>query len=86
MLNLTKVVFYEEPSGYTGESDVLAVFPENINDFNGCVECYSHVGRHSEASPEYISELKKASTNKPEVISLITELVKLFNYNLSIES
>lgn len=44
MSNLTKVVFYEEPNEYTGETDILVVFPDYINDYNGCIGCYSHVG------------------------------------------
>lgn len=85
MSNLTKVVFYEEPNEYTGEIDILAVFPDGINKYTGCIECYSHVGQHSEAHPDYISELKKADINSPEVVSLIAELVKLFDYNLDVE-
>ena len=82
---LTKVIFYEEPNEYTGEVDILAVFPEDVNDYNGCIGCYSHVGQHSEVDPDYIAELKKADINSPDVLSLIAELVKLFDYNLDVE-
>lgn len=85
MNNLTKVVFYEEPNEYTGEVDILAVFPENVNEYNGCIECYSHVGQHGEARPDYIAKLEKADINNPEVVSLIAELVKLFDYKLDVE-
>lgn len=81
----TKVVFYEEPNEYTGEVDILAVFPDYIADYNGCLECYRQVGQHSKADPDYIAELKKADINNPEVVSLIAELVKLFDYNLDVE-
>lgn len=85
MSNLTKVVFYEEPNEYTGEVDILAVFPEYIDEWTDHVQCYRHVGQHSEADPDYIAELKKADINSPDVISLIAELVKLFDYNLNVE-
>lgn len=85
MSNLTKVVFYEEPNEYTNEIDILAVFPENVNDYNGCIECYSHIGQHGETDSDYIAGLKKADVNSPEVVSLIAELVKLFDYNLDVE-
>lgn len=85
MSNLTKVVFYEEPNEYTGEVDILAVFPENVNDYNGCIGCYSHVGQHSEADPDYIAELKKADINNPKVVNLIAELVRLYDDNLDVE-
>lgn len=85
MSNLTKVVFYEEPNEYTGETDILAVFPEYIDEWTDRVQCYRHVGQHDEADPDYIAELKKADVNNPEVVSLIAELVKLYDYNLDVE-
>ena len=50
------------------------------------MQCYRHVGQHGEADPDYIAELKKADINSPDVVSLIAELVKLFDYNLDVES
>jgi hypothetical protein len=81
----TKVVFYEEPNEYTEEVDILAVFPEVKDKRTQRIGCYRHVGQHSEADPDYIAGLKKADVNSPEVVSLIAELVKLFDYNLDAE-
>lgn len=82
----TKVVFYEEPDENNGQVDILAVFPEVVDDWTQRIGCYSHLGQHGESSPDYIATLKKADTKSPEVLSLICELVKLFDYNLSVES
>jgi len=51
----TKVVFLKEEDG-----DILAVFPEVLNDFSGNITCYAHVGQHSGASVEYCKTLQPA--------------------------
>jgi len=51
---MTKVVFLEE------ENDVLAVFPEILNDLSGNITCYAYVGQHRGASVEYCKTLQPA--------------------------
>ena len=51
----TKVVFLKEEDG-----DILAVFPEVLNDFSGNITCYAHVGQHSGCSVMYCKTLQPA--------------------------
>lgn len=74
----TLVKFYKE-----GNS-ILAVFPQH-KDFNGYrrdnLTCYSHVGQHSVAAPEYVKNLRLAD-NK-EYHDLKEELTSI-GYDLKI--
>lgn len=64
----TNVIFKREPNEYTNEVDILAVFPDDIEQAGdeGRVSVYSHVGQHSYASPFYIEELEDATPEEYE--------------------
>lgn len=64
----TNVIFKREPNEYTDEVDILAVFPDDIEQAGdeGRVSVYSHVGQHSYASPFYIEELEDATPEEYE--------------------
>jgi len=67
----TNVEFYVDE-----ENEVLAVFPD-IRD-GVYVLSYSHVGQHSQAHIDYVSNLRKATPH--EYAELKTELVCLVGY------
>ena len=79
-----KVVFYEEPNEYTGEIDILAVFPGFKDEWTHRIGCYRHFGQHSEVEPDYIAELKKADISSQEVKALIFELEHIAGHVLKI--
>lgn len=64
--------------------DILAIFPQH-KEFNGYrrdnLSCYSHIGQHSVAAPEYIKRLNEAS--KKEYADLQTELESI-GYTLKV--
>ena len=68
---ITKVEFYVE-----GEGGVVAIFPE-IKD-GIFFTCYSHIGQHSLAHPDYVKGLKKATPE--QYADLKNELVNLIGY------
>ena len=74
----TLVRFYKEGK------DVLAIFPQH-KEFNGYrrdnLSCYSHIGQHSLAAPEYVKRLHEASKN--EYTDLLSELESI-GYNLKV--
>lgn len=64
----TNVIFLREPNEYTEETDILAVFPDEVEQAGaeGRVLCYSHVGQHSYADPFYIDDLEEATPEEYE--------------------
>lgn len=62
------VIFKREPNEYTDETDILAVFPDIIEQpgDEGRILTYSHVGQHGYASPEYLEELEDATPEEYE--------------------
>jgi len=70
---ITTVVFLMEEM----PNSVLAVFPKT--QFDGSVDCYSHVGQHSTAKMDYIKGLKRA--RRTDFIALQRELERE-GYNL----
>ena len=60
----TLVMFKIEPNEYTGENDILAVFPDELEYVNGDearFTCYSHVGQHGTCCEEYWQSLADAT-------------------------
>lgn len=62
------VIFKREPNEYTDETDILAVFPDSIEQpgDEGRILTYSHVGQHGYASLEYLEELEDATPEEYE--------------------
>lgn len=62
------VIFKREPNEYTDETDILAVFPDIIEQpgAEGGILTYSHVGQHGYASLEYLEELEDATPEEYE--------------------
>lgn len=62
------VIFKREPNEYTDETDILAVFPDIIEQpgDEGRILTYSHVGQHGYASLEYLEELEDATPEEYE--------------------
>lgn len=62
------VIFKREPNEYTDETDILAVFPDIIEQpgDEGRILTYSHVGQHGYASLEYVEELEDATPEEYE--------------------
>lgn len=62
------VIFKREPNEYTDETDILAVFPDIIEQpgDEGRILTYSHVGQHGYASFEYVEELEDATPEEYE--------------------
>lgn len=79
----TNVIFKREPNEYTDEVDILAVFPDEIEQAGdeGRVLVYSHVGQHSYASPFYIEELEDAT---PEEYEDLKEELEGQGYQLNV--
>ena len=70
------VIFRKFPEG-----DVIALFPNMIDDSEGNITSYQHVGQHSGASPELINKLDHAT--EKEYRPLADELINI-GYNLVI--
>ena len=75
-MNKTKVHFrkWSYPDymeSMKGETEVIALFPELLEN-NGLIESYMHIGQHSSASQELITELETATFE--EYSSLAIEL------------
>ena len=62
------VIFKREPNEYTDETDILAVFPDIIEQpgDEGRILTYSHVGQHGYASFDYVEELDDATPEEYE--------------------
>ena len=82
--NKTQVIFKMENE--TDGEACIAFFPEVTRDclHHNCkmIECYAHIGQHSEACIEYFNECRQ-STEK-EYKDLFNELENEFGYNLEI--
>ena len=82
-VDATNVIFKREPNEYTDEIDILAVFPDEIEQAGdeGNVLVYNHVGQHSYASPFYIEELEDAT---PEEYEDLKEELEGQGYELNV--
>ncbi len=77
-----KVQFLIEPdNGLTMGDSVLAVFPQWVEP-DGNVMCYSHIGQHSCAHPDYIKACTPATPE--QYADLHTELTRTVGYDLVI--
>jgi len=61
------------------ESDVIALFPNEIVDSAGNINSYQRIGQHGAASPLLIKELKRATPK--QYAALKRELIKI-GYNV----
>ena len=66
----TKVTFHKHPTN----GDFFAYFPDEETDVNGNKTCYSHVGQHGSAHPDYVGECETVSPDSEEARALIEEL------------
>ena len=73
----TKAIFRKFKDG-----DILALFPYEINKFNGFVNSYMHLGQHSEADYSGCIQITKPAT-KEEYQDLFEELESI-GYNLNV--
>lgn len=73
----TVVIFRKEKEG-----TILAVMPYNIEDWNGSMMCYSHIGQHAVMTPEYLKETKPC---KPEEYRELQKELKGLGYNLKVQ-
>lgn len=73
----TDVIFRKEK-----DNTIIAVFPYIIEDRNGNVLCYAHLGQHSGADYSYFTE-KTVPALESEYTDLKTELESI-GYNLRI--
>lgn len=64
------------------EGDIIALFPELTFGFGDTITSYMHVGQHSEASPELLTDLDSATESEYKALSI--ELTDI-GYNLDIE-
>lgn len=78
----TKVIF-RDVAYDTGDKEILALFPEMINEYNGLVECYAHTGQHSQADYHYIIRISKPA--KPEQYAPLLKELKSIGYVLDIK-
>jgi len=72
-MNNTKITFRKFPDG-----EIIALSPDTIADQNGNIDSYMHVGQHSAASPDLLTDLQKAT--KEEYTDLLEELINLVGY------
>lgn len=64
------------------KGEIIALFPYSINDTNGNVESYMHVGQHGGA--DYFPMIRSSKpASKEEYIDLFNELESI-GYNLNI--
>lgn len=78
------VFFVKEPNEYTGEEEIVAVFPNDIADNKGNVTVYAHIGQHSAGDLDYMLSLPEA--NPEEYSDLLQELNNIGYDNLKIIS
>lgn len=60
--------------------EVLAIFPNEIADYNGNLTCYAHIGQHSACHPSLLTEFPKLPYTDTKVKPLLREL-ELIGYN-----
>ena len=70
------VQFYVEPDG-----TILAYFPRTLHNAMS-MTCYAHIGQHSQAAPEYVRKLKKAT---PEQYADLKAELESIGYNLTVK-
>jgi hypothetical protein len=68
----TDVIFRKEKSGFF-KGDVYALFPHEVETYEGHVACYFHVGQHSFADCKYCIRTSVLAT-PDEYADLKTEL------------
>jgi len=73
----TNVVFRIFP-----DKQILALFPYEINPYNGFVNSYMHIGQHSEADYKGCVKITKPA-NEKEYVNLFNELENI-GYNLNV--
>lgn len=78
------VFFVKDPNEYTGEDEIVAVFPNDIADSKGNVTVYAHIGQHSAGDLDYMLSLPEA--NPEEYSDLLQELNNIGYTNLNIIS
>ena len=61
-----------------GDREILALFPEFVNEHNGLVGSYAHIGQHSEANYHHIISISKPATYE-EYSELLAELTKIYD-------
>lgn len=61
-----------------GDREILALFPEERNQFNGLITCYAHIGQHGMADYHCIIKLSKPATEE-EYSSLLAELKEIYD-------
>ena len=72
----TLVTFYKEADG-----DIMAYFPLEDYDMAGNKTSYAHIGQHSACHPDYVKDLKVATSK--EYAPLHEELTEI-GYNLKV--
>lgn len=71
----TIVMFVKVKEGdFSG--DITAIFPTQIENNNGDVMCYAHVGQHSVASMEWVNE-STVNATREEREDLLKELISI---------
>ena len=64
------------------KNEILAIFPYFVNNYNGDVTCYAHLGQHSDCDYNYVIK-NSQPINKPKKLPLYNEL-KSIGYNLQV--
>ena len=72
----TRVYFRKFPEG-----DIIALFPDELWDYEGNITCYQRIGQHGAASPELITELEAAS---PREFSVLKRELERIGYRLEV--